>query len=128
MFSVMVWLINGCLDDGLSSFHYPPHPRRQLEVPGDGQREIHPASRHVHGTTCSAFERHPRRASGAWVYVCTRVGFDNAHQVKSQKGKATDYRHRHRSVKPYAYRDAAALVADFWSEVEAVMREEGVWS
>ena len=43
-------------------------------------------------------------------------------------GKATDHRHRHRSVKPYAYHDAAALVADFWSEVEAAMREQGVWS
>jgi hypothetical protein len=42
----------------------------------------------------------PGRASGAWVYVGTRVGFDNAHQVKGQKGKATDHRHRHRSVKP----------------------------
>ena len=56
------------------------------------------------------------------------VGFDNAHQVKGQKGRSTDHRHRQRTVKPYAYRDAAALVADFWSEVEAVMREQGVWS
>lgn len=56
------------------------------------------------------------------------VGFDNAHQAKGQRGRATDHRHRHRTVKPYAYRDAAALVADFWSAVEAVMREQGVWS
>jgi hypothetical protein len=56
------------------------------------------------------------------------VGFDNAHQVKGQKSRATDHRHRHRTVTPYAYRDAAALVADFWSQVEAVMREQGVWS
>jgi hypothetical protein len=56
------------------------------------------------------------------------VGFDNAHPVKGQRGKATDHRHRHRTVRPYGYRDAAALVADFWSEVEAVMRERGVWT
>ncbi len=55
------------------------------------------------------------------------VGFDNAHQVKGGKTPATDHRHRMKTVKPYAYRDAAALVADFWSEVEAVMKEQGVW-
>jgi hypothetical protein len=56
------------------------------------------------------------------------VGFDNAHPVPGRKGGATDHRHRLRTVKPYAYRDAASLVADFWSEVEAVMREQGVWT
>jgi hypothetical protein len=56
------------------------------------------------------------------------VGFDNAHQVAGRRRDEHDHKHRLRTVKPYAYRDAALLVADFWSEVEAVMREKGVWS
>lgn len=57
------------------------------------------------------------------------VGFDNAHPVAGQdKGTAKDHRHRLRTVRPYAYTDAAALLAAFWKEVESVMREEGVWT
>ena len=39
-----------------------------------------------------------------------------------------DHKHRLLTVRPYQYRDAVSLVADFWSEVEAVLREKGVWS
>ena len=56
------------------------------------------------------------------------VGFDNAHPVTGKRVASHDHKHRLRTVKPYAYRDAASLVADFWAEVEAVMREQGVWS
>ena len=56
------------------------------------------------------------------------VGFDNAHLVKGKRTTGHDHKHRLRRAKPYAYRDAGALVADFWTEVEAVMREQGVWS
>lgn len=56
------------------------------------------------------------------------VGFDNAHQVPGPRRGEQDHKHRLRRVKPYAYRDAASLIADFWGEVEAVMREKGVWS
>lgn len=56
------------------------------------------------------------------------VGFDNAHQVEGKRRPAQDHKHRLRTVRPYEYRDAAALVADFWAEVEALMREKGVWS
>ena len=56
------------------------------------------------------------------------VGFDNAHPVKGKRVTGHDHKHRLRTVKPYAYRDAASLVADFWAEVEVVMREKGVWS
>lgn len=55
------------------------------------------------------------------------VGFDNTHQVEGKRRAEHDHKHRLRTVKPYAYRDAPSLVADFWSEVEAVMREKGVW-
>lgn len=56
------------------------------------------------------------------------VGFDNAHQVAGKRRSEQDHKHRLHTVRPYDYRDAAALVADFWAEVEAVMREKGVWT
>jgi hypothetical protein len=37
-----------------------------------------------------------------------------------------DHRHRLETIRAYAYRDAAALLADFWSDVDAVLKERGV--
>jgi hypothetical protein len=55
------------------------------------------------------------------------VGFDNAHLVGRQKrGEPQDHRHRLRSIRPYGYRDAATLLADFWETVDTVLRERGV--
>ena len=55
------------------------------------------------------------------------VGFDNGHPVAAQKrGGPQDHRHRLRTIRPYDYRDAATLLADFWSTVDAVLRERGV--
>ena len=60
------------------------------------------------------------------------VGFDHAHAVRVRTGPsgrkrgAQDHRHRQSTVRPYDYRDAASLLVDFWSEVEAVLRERGV--
>jgi hypothetical protein len=55
------------------------------------------------------------------------VGFDNAHPVGKQKrGDPQDHRHRIRTVKPYEYSDAATLLADFWTQVDAVLKEGGV--
>jgi len=60
------------------------------------------------------------------------VGFDNAHSVRTSAGPsgrasaAKDHRHRLRTVRAYQYRDAATLLADFWSEVDAVLRDRGV--
>jgi len=42
------------------------------------------------------------------------------------RGEPQDHRHRLRTVKPYEYRDAAGLLADFWATVDAVLREKGV--
>lgn len=53
------------------------------------------------------------------------LGFDNAHPVKGARGKQSDHMHRHKRVKPYAYRDAATLVEDFWKAVDKVIRERG---
>src|SRR5580700_644031 len=55
------------------------------------------------------------------------VGFDNAHPVgRRKRGEPHDHRHRLRSIRPYEYRDAATLLADFWETVDAVLRERGV--
>lgn len=60
------------------------------------------------------------------------VGFDNAHSVAEGRGPAGrlrmphDHRHRFRIVRPYDYKDAATLLADFWRHVDAVLKEKGV--
>lgn len=65
-------------------------------------------------------------ASGARL-----VGFDNAHAVSDVKGPAGkakrkfDHKHRLRTVRPYDYSDAAALLQDFWAEVDSVLRDKG---
>ncbi len=59
------------------------------------------------------------------------VGFDNAHPVRPSRGPGRggvthDHKHRHDTVRPYAYSSAAELLADFWTEVDAVLKERGV--
>jgi hypothetical protein len=55
------------------------------------------------------------------------VGFDNAHPIgRQRRGQPQDHRHRLRTIRPYDYRDAASLLADFWSTVDAMLRERGV--
>lgn len=55
------------------------------------------------------------------------VGFDNAHPVGGRRRSAPlDHRHRLGTVRPYPYEDAATLLADFWSTVDAVLRDRGV--
>lgn len=60
------------------------------------------------------------------------IGFDNAHAVSGGSGPGSkakrgfDHRHRLRSIRPYDYRDASTLLGDFWTEVDAVLREKGV--
>ncbi|MDB5817324.1 MAG: hypothetical protein JWQ11_964 [Rhizobacter sp.] len=54
------------------------------------------------------------------------VGFDNAHQVKGKRIgllKAVDHKHRLHLVKPYEYSTAGTLLADFWKEIESVIRQ-----
>lgn len=55
------------------------------------------------------------------------VGFDNAHPLeKRRRGKPQNHRHRFAAVRGYEYRDAATLLRDFWTAVDAVLREKGV--
>jgi hypothetical protein len=59
------------------------------------------------------------------------VGFDNAHPVKGRGARtvaAYDHRHRFKTVRQYEYRDAAALLADFWTAVDVMLRERGAIS
>jgi len=37
-----------------------------------------------------------------------------------------DHRHRLRTIRPYAYSDAATLLADFWADVAALLAERGM--
>ena len=59
------------------------------------------------------------------------VGFDNAHAVRGRRGPSgrqrveQDHRHRFRTLRLYEYEDAATLLADFWKEVDEVLRERG---
>jgi hypothetical protein len=60
------------------------------------------------------------------------VGFDYANPVrgKSVRGSKVkpkfDHKHRLGEVQAYEYRDAATLAADFWTAVDAMLREHGM--
>ena len=60
------------------------------------------------------------------------ICFDNAHSVATGSGLARrrsvarDHAHKGGKVTPYAYRDAATLLEDFWNEVEAWLREREI--
>ena len=60
------------------------------------------------------------------------LGYDNAHAASATKGPAKrarqkhDHKHRLRTIRPYDYKDAATLLADFWTDVDAVLKERGV--
>jgi hypothetical protein len=60
------------------------------------------------------------------------IGFDNAHAARSSAGpggrrKAVfDHWHRLNYVRPYEYRDAETLIADFWTAVDELLRKRGI--
>ena len=60
------------------------------------------------------------------------VGFDNAHPVRESHGPggksrgSLDHKHRMETVRPYRFKDAATLLADFWAEVDKLLKERGV--
>jgi hypothetical protein len=39
---------------------------------------------------------------------------------------ARDHLHRGESVRAYVYRNADALLDDFWREVDAILKKEGI--
>ena len=74
-----------------------------------------------HGLSCSLTLH---AASGERL-----VGFDNAHPARraARSRRSThDHKHRLKTVRPYDYENAASLLTDFWTEVEAVLAERGM--
>ena len=57
------------------------------------------------------------------------LGFDNAHAIREGSGPGArtrielDHRHTDETVRFYAYRDAATLLADFWEQVESILEK-----
>jgi hypothetical protein len=57
----------------------------------------------------------------------TVSGWSASHPAAKQKrGDPRDHRHRLRTIRAYDYRGAATLLGDFWTMVDAVLRERGV--
>ncbi len=60
------------------------------------------------------------------------LGFDNAHSVQETSGPGArtriefDHKHRGERVRFYMYTDAATLLADFWTEVEAILQKRSM--
>lgn len=81
-------------------------------------REIAASSGRPHGIKYSLTLRDP---SGRRIY-----GVDNAHGIRHRR----EYDHRHvdggNATVRYEYRGAAALLEDFYREVERILRERGV--
>jgi hypothetical protein len=69
---------------------------------------------------------------GYWVrFVVTKVpespAKPHAHPIgKRLRSKPHDHRHRSQTLKPYNFRDAATLLADFWAAVDTALRDQGV--
>jgi hypothetical protein len=59
------------------------------------------------------------------------LGFDNAHPIRQSSGPGArtrmerDHMHRGLRVRYYDYQDAVTLLADFWMEVDLILKERG---
>jgi hypothetical protein len=57
------------------------------------------------------------------------LGFDNAHPIREGAGPGArtrieyDHKHKGKRVRFYEYKDAMSLLADFWNEVESILKE-----
>jgi hypothetical protein len=57
------------------------------------------------------------------------LGFDNAHAIREGSGPGArtrieyDHKHSGQQVRFYLYANAATLLADFWTEVEAILQK-----
>lgn len=57
------------------------------------------------------------------------LGFDNAHPIREGSGPGAktrieyDHQHNGQQVRFYFYADAGTLLADFWTEVEAILKK-----
>lgn len=56
------------------------------------------------------------------------LGFDNAHPIREGTGPGArtkieyDHKHKGERVRFYDYKDAMSLLADFWTEVEQILK------
>ncbi|MCP5368650.1 MAG: hypothetical protein H6907_18630 [Hyphomicrobiales bacterium] len=112
--------------------------RYLLDLHGE---EIHYGDGYVTRFRVVEVERTPERPHGISYSLTLHdpsgariMGFDNAHSVPRQggrRGNATAHDHWHRDStdrgRPYAFTDAATLVADFFDEVERILKERGQW-
>jgi hypothetical protein len=53
------------------------------------------------------------------------LGYDNAHAVERRE-RRFDHRHHRKRAGLYEFRSPADLLEDFWRDVEAILKEEGV--
>jgi hypothetical protein len=119
----------------------PPHdPSLETLLDLDGQvMVVDPAGAHWVRFTVRRVPVSPARPHGLSYALALHdekgeplVCFDNAHPVRPSRGPsgrrraARNHKHRLRTVRPYDYTDAAGLLADFWAEVDAVLKERGV--
>jgi hypothetical protein len=57
------------------------------------------------------------------------LGFDNAHPIREGAGPGTrtrieyDHKHKRKRVRFDEYKDAMSLLADFWKEVESILKQ-----
>ena len=87
-------------------------------------RRVDPSPERPYGLNCSLTLHGP---DGSRL-----VGFDNAHRVRKSRDPGGEpqapYDHRHRldTIRPYRFKDAVTLLADFWAEVDSIVKEKGV--
>ncbi|MFQ5450572.1 MAG: DUF6516 family protein [Nitrospinaceae bacterium] len=106
----------------------------------DGQiLVVDPAGKYWVKFSVKKVERSPERQHGLRYSLTLHdetgdrlFGFDNAHPVQTSVGpggksrKVHDHKHRFHTVRPYEYKDAAALLADFWTAVDTILKEKGI--
>jgi hypothetical protein len=86
--------------------------------------QVEPTTQRPHGISYSLCLFSP----GDERVVC----FDNAHPIAVGNGPArkqtdvNDHVHKGERIKPYGYTNAETLLGDFWTEVYAWLKKEGV--
>ena len=67
-----------------------------------------------------------RKAASAWSASIMRITFSPQQGHLASRGCDTIININLRTIRPYDYQDAATLLADFWAEVDAVLKQRGV--
>lgn len=89
-------------------------------------KRVEPTSERPHGIDYSLCFYRPDKTDGR--LLC----YDNAHPIKVGSGPAThltethDHVHKGETIKPYPYKNAETLLEDFWTDVDQILKKEGV--